>query len=111
MRCRSLSLALVALSLAGACHSWQSRDISTGVAPAVAGRNEVRITRSDRSRLRVREPRIEGDSLTGQAANTSTRVTMPFSDVHRVETREFSTSRTALLVGSIFALMLVFSDR
>jgi hypothetical protein len=111
MRCRTLSRALVVLILAGACHSWQSRDISTGVAPAVAGRSEVRVTRSDKSRLRVEEPRIEGDSLTGRAAGGPARITMPLSDVHRVETREFSKGRTALVVGSIFAFMLVFSDR
>ena len=107
---RPLVLALFALSATVACHSWQASDLATGVGPAVAGSSEVRVTRTDRSRLVVELPRVEGDSLTGQGANAPSRIAMAVGDVQRVETRRFSVGRTALVVAAGLASVALFSD-
>jgi hypothetical protein len=107
---RHIGVALTWLVFAGACHGWRERDISTGIAPAVAGREDVRVTRSDGSSVRLDEPRVEGDSLTGQSHDASTRITLPVSDVRHVDSRVLSVGRTALLVGGFLTFIPLFSD-
>jgi hypothetical protein len=107
---------LVALSLvATACHGWQPRDISSGVAPAVAGEQTVRVTRRDQSREIVDAPHVEGDSVTGYGRTAKARVAVALPDVSRVERWRRDAGRTTLtVVGSVAAfvgLNLVFSDR
>jgi hypothetical protein len=107
---------LVALSLpVAACHSWQAGDISSGVAPAVAGEQTVRVTRRDESREIIDAPRVESDSLTGYGRAAKRRVALALPDVARIERRRRDAGRTTLTVlGSVAAfvgLNLVFSDR
>jgi hypothetical protein len=107
--------ALVALPFALACHGWQAGDISSGVAPAVAGEQTVRVTRRDQSREIVDAPHVESDSLTGYGRAARTRVALALPDVARVERWRRDAGRTTLtVVGSVAAfvgLNLVFSDR
>jgi hypothetical protein len=106
---------LVALSLAAACHSWQTGDISSGVAPVVHGQQTVRVTRRDQSVELLEVPHVEGDSLTGFGRTSARRVAIALPDVARVEQWRRDNGRTTLVViGSIAAfagLNLVFSDR
>ena len=106
---------LVALPLVLACHGWQAGDISSGVAPAVAGEQTVRVTRRDQSREIVDAPHVESDSLTGYGRTARTRVALALPDVARVERWRRDAGRTTLtVVGSAAAfvgLNLVFSDR
>jgi hypothetical protein len=107
--------ALVALSLAAACHSWQTGDISSGVAPAVQGQQTVRVTRRDQSVELLEVPHVEGDSLTGFGRTSARRVAIPLTDVARVEQWRRDNGRTTLVVVASVAgfvgLNLVFSDR
>jgi hypothetical protein len=107
---------LVALSLAAAaCHSWQAGDISSGVAPAVAGEQAVRVTRRDGRREIVDGPQVEHDSLTGYGRAAKRRVALALSDVARIERLRRDAGRTTLtVVGSVVAFVgfnSVFSDR
>jgi hypothetical protein len=107
---------LVALSLgAAACHSWQAGDLSSGVAPAVAGEQTVRVTRRDQSREIVDAPQVESDSLTGYGRAAKRRVALALPDVARMERLRRDAGRATLtVVGSVAAfvgLNLVFSDR
>ena len=107
--------AVVALAVAVACHSWQARDISSGVAPVVQGQQSVRVTRRDQSREIVEVPHVEGDSLTGFGRTSARRVAVALPDVAGVEQWRRDAGRTTLtVVGSVAAfvgLNLVFSDR
>jgi hypothetical protein len=107
---RRIGVTLTWFAFAGACHSWHERDLSTGIAPAVAGGKDVRVTRADGSSIRLDQPRVEGDSLTGRSHDASTRVTLPVSEVRRVDARTLNVGRTALVVGGLLTFMTLFSD-
>lgn len=103
---------LVVFSFGAACHSWKTADISSGVAPVVAGERAVRVTQRDQSREIVERPRVERDSLTGYGKNAARRFAVALPDVARVEHWRGDTGRTTLVVvAATLGLSLVFSDR
>jgi hypothetical protein len=106
-RSRSASVRLavmVSLLSAAACTSWKTQS----AAPADVMREEtsdrVRITRSDGSMIELIHPVLSGDSLSGRWANTkdtSSRVSIPISDVRSVAVRRVSAGKTALLIAGV----------
>lgn len=104
------SAILISLFSTAACSGWHQRDISSGVAPVVTGKQQARVTRRDGSSLVILAPRVEGDSLVAQGRGGESRVALPLRDVERVETREVSVGRTALLIGGLLGFMFAFSD-
>jgi hypothetical protein len=105
---------LLALPATVSCHSWQAADASSGVAPLIAGQPAVRVTRRDHGSVVVESPRIDADSLRGQARGSGQRVAMAVADVQGVEQWRSNGRRTAVVVGlSVAAFVgfnLVFSD-
>ena len=69
---------------------------------------EVRVTRTDRSRIALRTPELRGDTLFGMAggglaqADTLRRVIIPVADVQTIAARQFSLGKTLGLSLAIF---------
>ena len=90
---------LVFLLCLPACHSWQpvelapARDFGSGAS--------VRVERLDFSRVAFSGPRVVGDSLLGLRGSSSTHVAIALTDVLRAHQRQFSGTRTTLLVGAV----------
>jgi len=70
----------------------------------------LRVTRLEGSRLEIRNPRVDGDSLIGlpyrNPEGISPKLSVPLSDIDYVETRKTSTTPWILGIGLIVPLAL-----
>ena len=116
-RYRPMALLMLALHLAG-CHSWQAVTVSPREFIEDEHPGRIRILQADGTRVELRAPRIETDSLT---ARISTRLRTGFvrialSDIAAVEARRISTPKTLAAVvltgaGVVVALVWASLDR
>jgi len=105
-RCRSLLLAVTAISLA-ACTTYTQ--IGMGELP---DHDRVRVTTTDGERHDVRQPHVEADSIKGVMGAGIVSVpddpfAVPAAAVSTLEARHVSTSKTAALVIGVLALAFV----
>jgi hypothetical protein len=115
---RLSALVLLALYSSG-CMSWRSEPVSP--AQLIAGQKPdvVRITRTDSSRVVIRSPSVQGDTLYGQldsaqSGNPAARVGIPLAEVGEIATRRSDPTKTTLLgvgiaVGA-FSLLCLGAD-
>jgi hypothetical protein len=97
--------------------SWQTAPSTPATLIASKRPELVRITRSDSSRLVLRNPAIQQDTLYGSlelaAGDTSqNRTAVPLAEITSVETRRSDPTKTTLLgtgvlVGTVAALCLL----
>jgi hypothetical protein len=107
IRSRRLGLLLAATLLPG-CHSWRTSDVPP--AETLSRRPEqVRVTRSDGTRLVLRYPRLAGDTLVGvgRASSSETSVAVSLSDVRTIEVHRFDVGETVGLVAGIGATAIL----
>ena len=96
---RVIAYALFLLYLP-ACVSWQvEAGVSTRQLIATRHPNAVRVTQRDGSHTVLRNPRIEGDSLSGYGSGRLS--TFAVSDVRQVAIQKYDARKTAGLVGGI----------
>lgn len=90
-----------------ACSTWH---VEEGVSPllliATEHPSRLRVTRSDKSRIVLENPRIAGsDTLVGQGDKGPPRVAV--SDVRQIATQHVSTSKTVGLVLGLSAVAAI----
>jgi hypothetical protein len=64
----------------------------------------VVVTYNDNSQVPVSKPQISGDSLIGTWAGLGEPVAVPLRDVQRIDAKQKSPKRTAMLVAGVTAL-------
>jgi hypothetical protein len=64
----------------------------------------VVVTYKDNSQVPVSKPQMNGDTLIGTWAGLGEPVAVPLSDVQRVDARQHSPKRTAMLIAGVAAL-------
>jgi hypothetical protein len=64
----------------------------------------VVVTYNDNSQVPIARPQISGDSVIGTWAGLGEPVGVPLSQVQRIDAKQKSTSRTAMMVAGIGAL-------
>ena len=98
-RYRPVALLMLVLHLTG-CYSWQPVTVSPRQFIEEEQPGQIRILQADGTRMELRDPSIETDSL---AARVSSRlrtgnVRIALSDIDSVEARRISTPLTTLVV-------------
>ena len=100
---RSLCAIVRLTTFVPSCSSWQVQ--STTPTDVVASHpDELRVTRSDSSRVTLQRPEISGDTLYGKAGGKDESVGprtdgIPLADVAHVAVRRPDGTTTALVVG------------
>jgi hypothetical protein len=108
MRLNSSFAIASTLLLSAACMTWQARPFPDPAAPATQFPAEVRVVRTNGEESRLRDARVENDSVIGNNA-AGARIAIASSDVATIEHRRVSAGRTAGAVGGgVLALGLVF---
>jgi hypothetical protein len=90
---------------AGACTSWKTQPVAPDQTLAKSP-NQVRVTRSDGSKVVLRRPAIVEDSLVGEppgdpARRIAQRLAIPLSDVQSVAVQQVNAGRTVLLLTGV----------
>jgi hypothetical protein len=101
MRRRSTTLILFLLS---ACMGWRPEPTTPAYLITNQKPDVVRLTRSDSSRLILREPMVDGDTVYGRPqanleADPEERIAIPLADVTSIATLHTDPTRTTLLVA------------
>jgi hypothetical protein len=102
-----------------ACMTWRPEPVSPADLMADRKPDVVRITRPDSTRLIIRDPAIEGDTLYGRpqsalGENLEPRIAIPLADVSSIATLRSDPTRSTLLgvgiaVGT-FSLLCFAAD-
>jgi hypothetical protein len=97
------SAAVVALS---GCMSWRSEALSPAQLIATRKPPIVRVTRTDSSKVILRDPEVAGDTLFGRpqsAVNDSLgdRTGIPLAGIHSIATHQSDPTKTTLLFVGI----------
>src|SRR5689334_8819563 len=101
-RRRAGTLLLILLSGA-ACQAWHTEGVASEAILATHQPGRLRVTRVDGSRIVLKRPVLQGDTLVGIGHRQSDQqaVRVALTDVRQVETRGFSSDRTAWLVVGV----------
>jgi hypothetical protein len=115
---------------AGACTGWQVETVSPEQAISQKHPDEIRVTLSNSSRVKLQQPALEGDTLVGLvgghatttgAASTGafgenatlvevqggTQLRLPVSDAKYIETHHVSTGKTLGVVAGVALVAVV----
>lgn len=114
-RCCPVALFLLVVFLAG-CYSWRPSTISPPELIADEQPSQVRVSRTDGTRLAIRRPLIRNDSIATRERVCSGRLgcyevtngVLPLDQIEALEVRRFSAGRTAVLVVTPFIAAYVF---
>jgi hypothetical protein len=104
MVCRTAPIQLALLL--SACMSWHPEPASPAELIATQRPDVVRITQSDSSRLILRDPAVQGDTLYGRPQASlddepQGRTAIPLGDIRGIATRQSDPTRTTLLGAGI----------
>jgi hypothetical protein len=111
---RRMALAgLVALSASG-CMGWKVQQVAPRDLLQDRSIDAVRVSRADKSKVEIYNPRIEGDSIIGNPTERAiARLVMPISQVETISTRHKSIGKTLLVglaaIGAVAAYALLQS--
>lgn len=111
---RRVALAsLMALSTSG-CLAWRVQPVSPRELLRDRSVEAVRVTRADKSKVEIFNPRLEGDSIVGNPTDRAiARLVMPISQVETIATRHKSVGKTMLaglaILGAVGAYALLQS--
>ena len=90
---------ILGLAVSAGCSTWQVASVAPRELLRNPGVEAVQVTRSDKSKVEIYDPVLQGDSIVGHPTERAiARVVMPLSQVQTIATREKSLGRT-LLVG------------
>ena len=94
-RCHAGTLLLIVLSGA-ACQAWHTEGVAPEAVVATRQPGKLRVTRVDGSRIVLKHPVLQGDTLvgTGQRRSGQQDARVALTDVRQLETRGFSSGRT-----------------
>jgi hypothetical protein len=106
-----LSLAI----LYTACHSWQVAGPTPASYVTAHAPDSIRVMRKDSTRVTLRNPRVQGDTLVGyltgaqRPGGSPEEVVVPSEQILRAEVYRSDGMATAGLVVGIFALTMALS--
>ena len=95
--------AVVALS---GCMSWRSETMSPAQLIATRKPPVVRVTRTDSSKVILRDPEVAGDTLYGRLQSSlndslGDRTGIPLAGIHNIATHKSDPTKTTLLIAGI----------
>jgi hypothetical protein len=107
---RRMALAgLVALSATG-CMGWRVQQVSPRELLKDRSVDAVRVTRADKSKVEIYNPRIEGDSIIGNPTDRAiARLVMPLSQVETISTRHKSIGKTLVVGLAVIGAVAVYA--
>jgi len=105
---------LLATILSGtACQTWRIESLTPEAVLATHHPAQVRVTRTDGSRIVVNQPVLRVDSLSGAIPRHGKKedIRIPLADIQQVATRRFSAGKTlglgvGLVAGGLMAVYL-----
>ena len=91
-----------------ACRTWQVESVTPRELLRDPKIEAVRVTRSDKSKVEIYDPAIQGDSIVGHPTERAiARIVMPLRDVEAIATKQRSIGRTLLIgLGIVGAVTL-----
>ena len=93
---------LLLLYLPG-CVGWHAENAAPRAVVVNQGPSQVRVRRTDGSRVTLSQPRVHGDTLSGQAGSAQQWVSVPLTEVNGLETLHTDPAKTALAVFALGA--------
>ena len=108
-RFRPVALLMLVLHLAG-CYSWQPATIGPRQFIEEEEPGQIRILQTDGTRMELRDPRVEADSLTARISSrlrTGT-VRIALTDIGAVEARRLKLGATLALGAAVIAVPTVW---
>jgi len=97
--------AAAVVSLSG-CMSWRSEALNPAQLIATRKPPVVRVTRTDSSKVVLRDPEVAGDTLFGRPESSPQdtpggRTGIPLAGIHSIDTRKSDPTKSTLLVVGI----------
>ena len=109
-RRRSGIACLLLLVYLPACTSWQVGTSTPAQFVQTEQPDRVRVTRADGTKMELRSPVVQGDSLVGTAGeDTTSHVSLLLSDVQSVAVQKVSAGKTTLAVAGGLVVVLVIA--
>jgi hypothetical protein len=102
--------AAAVVSLSG-CMSWRSEALSPAQLIATKNPPVVRVTRTDSSKVILREPQVAGDTLYGRPQSSlndslGDRTGIPLAGIHSIATHQSDPTKNTLLFAGIGVVTL-----
>ena len=91
-----------------ACRTWQVESVTPRELLRDPKVEAVRVTRTDKSKVEIYDPVLQGDSIVGHPTDRAiARIVMPLSEVEQIATKQKSLGRTLLIgLGIVGAVTL-----
>jgi hypothetical protein len=90
-----------------ACAGWHAESVTPPAVVVSHGPSQVRVRRTDGSRVTLSQPRVHGDTLYGQAGSDLRWIGVPLTEVTGLETHHTDPAKTALAVLGLGAVAAV----
>jgi hypothetical protein len=91
------------------CVGWHAENVTPPAVVMQRGPSEVRVRRTDGSRVTLSQPRLHGDTLYGQAGSAQHWVGIPLTGIAGIETHHtdpFKTTLAVLALGAVAAVIV-----
>lgn len=114
VQARRATLAGLVALLASGCMGWRVQQVAPRELLKDRSVDAVRVTRADKSKVEIYNPRLEGDSIVGHPTDRAiARLVMPLSQVETIATRHKSIGKTLVVglavIGAVGAYALLQS--
>jgi len=110
VRTRRVALAgLMAISATG-CMGWRVEQVPPRELLKDRSIEAVRVTRPDKSKVEIWNPKLEGDSIVGHPTDRAiARLVMPLSQVETISTRHKSVGKTLVIGLGVIGAVAVYA--
>jgi len=107
---RRVALAgLMAISATG-CMGWRVEQVPPRELLKDRSIEAVRVTRADKSKVEIWNPKLEGDSIVGHPTDRAiARLVMPLSQVETISTRHKSVGKTLVIGLGVIGAVAVYA--
>jgi hypothetical protein len=106
---RMVLAGLLMLSATG-CMGWRVQQVPPRELLKDRSVDAVRVTRADKSKVEIYNPRIEGDSIVGNPTDRAiARLVMPLSQVETISTRYKSVGKTLVVGLAVIGAVAVYA--
>lgn len=103
---KALVLAMAVLN-SGACMAWGTDRGAGGMVPANSTWQELRVTRTDSTKIVLRDAVVSRDTVFGTVrGKEKARIAIPLADITEVERRKLTRSSIAVVAGLVASLIL-----
>ena len=100
---------LMAISATG-CMGWRVEQVPPRELLKDRSIEAVRVTRADKSKVEIWNPKLEGDSIVGHPTDRAiARLVMPLSQVETISTRHKSVGKTLVIGLGVIGAVAVYA--